>query len=168
MLARSYRPFHHRIDDFQMRGIERQSYMQLAALCFDGGGKTLMVFHVAGSQMLSMDAFEFGEQHARLLAEYVDQHVKSSAMRHTDHGFLHALRTTPLQQMIEQRDQRLAAFQRETFLPDELGVQIALQRFRSGDALQNAATRRPVISGLSAHTLQAILYPAFLRHIADI
>src|SRR5450756_1089194 len=89
-------------------------------------------------------------------------------MRHTDHGFLHTLCTGTLQQMFEQRDRSLAAFQRETFLSDELGVQIALKRLGGSEELENAATLSSVITGQSAHAFKAILYPAFLRHIADV
>ena len=65
MLARAHRAFHHRIDDFQMRRIECQRDMQFAARRGNIGRKTLMVFHVAGSQVFGVDAFEFGEQHLR-------------------------------------------------------------------------------------------------------
>ena len=71
--------------------------------------------------------------------------------------------------MIEQRDQRLAAFQRETFLPDILGVQIALQRLCRGQPFEDAASLRVHrITGSSAHAFQTVLYPAFLRHVADV
>ena len=96
------------------------------------------------------------------------QHVEPTAMRHADHRFLHALRTRTLQQMLEQRDRGFSAFQRKTFLSDELGVQIALQRLRGGEEFEDAPALRGVITGQSAHAFQAILYPAFLRHIADV
>ncbi len=83
--------------------------------------------------MLGMNPLEFGKQHAGLLAQNIHQHVQSAAVRHADHGFLHALLTGALQQMIEQRNQCLAAFQRKALLSDIFGVQIAFQRFRGGN-----------------------------------
>ena len=47
MLARAHRTFHYRIDDFQMRGVERQRQVHGPAGRGDIGRKSLVVFHIA-------------------------------------------------------------------------------------------------------------------------
>ena len=97
MLTGAHRAFHHRIDDFQMRRVERQRHMQVASGRGNICGKSLVIFHVAGSQIFGVDTFKFGEQHARLFAQNIDQHIQPPAMRHADHRFLHTLCATALQ-----------------------------------------------------------------------
>ncbi len=98
--------------------------------------------------MFVMDAFEFGEQFLGQLAQSVHQHVQAPAMRHADDGLFHALLARALQQMMQQRDQRLAAFQREAFLPDVFGVQITLQPFCRRQAFEDAFLRLGADSSL--------------------
>jgi hypothetical protein len=43
-------------------------------------------------------------------------------------------------QVVEQRDQRIAAFERETLLADVLGVQVALEAFGCSQLPQNVLT----------------------------
>ena len=50
-------------------------------------------------------------------------------MRHADDALLDALLTAALDQIVDQRDQRIAAFEREALLADVLGVQVALEAF---------------------------------------
>ena len=50
-------------------------------------------------------------------------------MRHADDAFFDALCAALLDQIVEQRDQRVAAFEREALLADVLGVQVALEAF---------------------------------------
>ena len=73
-----------------------------------------------------MPAFELGEEILRHLAQGVHQHIQAAAVGHADHGLLHALRTRPLQQVVEQRRERLAALAGESLLPDIARVQVAL------------------------------------------
>ena len=98
-----------------------------------------MVFDIARCQFACVHTLEFGEQHGRQLAEYVDQHIEPAAVRHADNGFLHALAAGTLQQVVEQRNQRFAALQREAFLSDIFGMQVALQRLRGCQLLQDMA-----------------------------
>ena len=50
-------------------------------------------------------------------------------MRHADDALFDALLTAALDQIVHQRDQRIAAFEREALLADVLGVQVALETF---------------------------------------
>ena len=73
-------------------------------------------------------AFEFVEQHRWRLAEHVHQHVEAAAMRHADDALFDALlhRRCWIRSSM-QRNQRIAAFEREALLADVLGVQVALE-----------------------------------------
>ena len=62
VLAGPDRAFDDRIYNFQMRGIECQREMHAAAFGLDVGRKTLMVFHIAGAQIVRVLAFEFRKQ----------------------------------------------------------------------------------------------------------
>ena len=73
VLARAHRAVDHRVDDLQMRRIERQRHVHGAALgVLTSARETHVVLHVAGVRrvvrMLEL-AFELGEQLLRRLAE---------------------------------------------------------------------------------------------------
>ncbi len=121
-----------------MRGIERQRHVHVAARRAQIRREALVVLHVARALQVRgvVLAFEFVEQHRGRFAQHVHQHVEPAAMRHADDAFLDALLSTLLDQIVEQRDQRVAAFERETFLTDVLGVQVALETFGGGQLPQ--------------------------------
>src|SRR5690606_16442598 len=66
--------------------------------------------------------------------------VQPAAVRHADHDLLHALLASALNQLVENRNQRLAALEREPLLADVPSVQIPLDAFGSGQAREDAAT----------------------------
>ena len=119
------------IHDLEMRGIERQRHVHVAAGRAQVRREALVVLHVARALQVRgvVLAFEFVEQHRGRFAEHVHQHVEAAAMRHADDAFLDALLSALLDQVVEQRDQRVAAFEREALLADVLGVQVALEAF---------------------------------------
>src|SRR6185436_21040059 len=83
-----------------------------------------------------MLAFELLEQVLWHLAEHIDEHVQPPAMRHADHDLLHAARSAALDQLVDRRDQALAAFERKALLPDVLRVQVALEVLGVRDLLE--------------------------------
>ncbi len=44
-------------------------------------------------------------------AQRIDQHVQTTTVRHADHGLFHTLLACTLQQVVQQRDQRVATLQ---------------------------------------------------------
>ena len=102
MLAGPDRAFHHRVDDLQMRRIESEGEVHAAALGLDVGRETLVVFHVARTQVVGMLAFEFGEQVGRQLAETIHQHIQAAAVRHAQHHFLDPFFAGDLDDVVEQ------------------------------------------------------------------
>ena len=142
--------------------------MQHATRRDDVGREALMILYITRGQMFGMHPLEFGKQHSGLLADNIYQHVQAAPVRHADHGFLHAQATGALKQMIEQRNQRLAAFQREAFLSHVFGVQVTLQRLGGSQSFKDAEAHRSIVSACTAHPFQPYLQPALLRHIADV
>ena len=170
MLARAHRAFDHRIDDLQMRRIERQREMHAGRPAWrcrtenpDGISRRPKSDVPYGYPRIRQTA-SLGSLPSVLTSTF---RRPRCAMPITDS--CHALCTGALQQMIQHRNQRVAAFQRKTLLSDILGVQIALQP----SAAVSRSRMRFLIS-LARNRLdprsafQTVLYPAFLRHVADV
>src|SRR3546814_8029683 len=76
-------------------------------------------------------ALELVEQLARRLAERVDQHVEAAAVGHADDDVLDPVVAGAADHVVQQRDHRIAALERESLLADILGMQVALPALRS-------------------------------------
>ena len=88
-------------------------------------------------------ALELREQLLRRLAEHVHEHVEAAAMRHADHELLHAALAGPLDQIVENRNQRLAAFEREALLAHVARIQVALDALGARQAARGSQAARP-------------------------
>ncbi len=75
------------------------------------------------------DALELGEQRAMGFVEDMRQHIQPAAMRHAEGDFAHAVLTSVLDDLFDERDQRFAAVQSEAFGTDELFVQKVFEHF---------------------------------------
>ena len=166
--AGAHRAFHHRVDDFQVRGVESQGQVNGAAGRGYVGAETLVVFHIAGRQVFRRGVVKLGKQHGRHLAQCVDQQIQAAAVRHADDHFLHAVLAGLLDQLVHGNDEALAAFQRKAFLAYIFGVQKALQALGGGQALQHALFLIGIELGVGAHALQFLLPPALLALIGDV
>ena len=89
-------------------------------------------------------------------------------MRHAEHHFLHAFFTGHLNDVVEQRNQTLAALQRESFLPDEARVQIFFQRFGCRQTLEQKLFFFGVERRLRLDAFELPLHPALLLGGADV
>ena len=168
MLARPHRPLHHRVDDFEVGRVESERQMHWPTGRVDVRREPLVVLNVAGRQIVDMLALELREQVLGHLTHGVDQDIEPSAMGHADDRLLHALLAGPLQQVVEQRDEALAALQGEALLPDVAGVQVALQRLGCGQPLEYEALEVRRIVRLRARGLQALLNPAAQSRVGDV
>ena len=88
-------------------------------------------------------------------------------MSHADHHFLDADNAAGADQLVHGHDQRFAAFQRETLLADIAGMQVALQRFRRGQALEETLLVIGPVGRRGAAFFQSRLQPALLRHLGQ-
>ena len=173
LLARAHGTFDHRVDHFEMRRIESQRDVHVARRRADVGREALVVLHVARAAHVVrvVVTFEFREQLLRRLADDVDQHVEAPAMRHADHDFLDAALPALLDQIVEQRNQRVAAFEREALLRRVLRREIALEPFGGGQVTQERAALFVREAILHATCLEAVLQPQALgriRHVREL
>ena len=86
ILTSSHRTLDHRRNNFQVRRIERECQVHLAARRHDVRRETLVVFNVAGSEIRGA-ALELIEQLAGVFSEDIDQYVKSPTVRHANADF---------------------------------------------------------------------------------
>jgi len=89
-------------------------------------------------------------------------------MRHADHDLLDAALAALLDQIVEQRDQRVAAFQREALLRGVLGREIALETFGRRQVAQEGAALFIRKAALHTAGLETILQPQPLLRIRDV
>jgi hypothetical protein len=95
-----------------------------------------MVLHVAlvGREARVHGAFEGREDALGEVADDVRQHVQTPAVRHAQSDLFDALIGRALDELVEERDDRLAAFEREAFLPEVLRVQKSFELLGVGEA----------------------------------
>jgi hypothetical protein len=172
LLARAHAAGDHRVDDFQVRGIERQRQVHRPARGGDVGAETHVVLDVAGvgaigRRMVEL-ALELVEQLARRLAEGIDQHVEAAAVGHAYYGVLDPVAAGAAQHHVQQRHQAVAAFQREALLADVLGVQVAFQAFGRGQALEDPQLRFLRLAVVAGRGLELFIHPAALLGIGDV
>ena len=141
LLARAHRAFDHGIDDLEVRGVEREHRVHAAVGSAQVRGEALVILHIARAAQATrvVGAFELGEQLRRGFAEQVHEHVEPAAVRHADDGFLDPGRAARLDQVIEQRDERIRALEREALLPDILRMQVPLESLRGRELPEDVA-----------------------------
>src|SRR5882762_3123179 len=139
--------------------------MHVAARGTQVGRETLVVLDVTRARVLALLALELGKQFARRLAEHVDQHVQPATVRHPDDNLLDAATATFLHQIVEQRDQRVAPFQREAFLSHEARMQVALQSFSGRELPEYIASLLVTEALLDTSELELVLQPQALVRI---
>ncbi len=112
LLARAHRALDNRVDDLEMRGIEGQSDMHIAARCLHVRREAFMIFDVSRSLEILwiIITLEFLEQVLRRLAKNVDKDIDASPMRHANNNLAHAVLATFLDQPIEYRYEAFSTF----------------------------------------------------------
>ena len=89
-------------------------------------------------------------------------------MRHADHDFLHAVLARALNEVVEHRDQRLAALEREALLADEPRVQIPLDAFGAREAVQDRRLLGARELPVDAARLELLAEPEALTGARDV
>ena len=168
ILAGAHRAGHHRGDDFQVRRVERQREVHLAAGGHHVGRKALVVLHVAVAVGLGHHALELVEQVLGILAENVHQHVQPTAMRHADHRLHAALLAEALQRFVQHADQRFRAFEAEALGAREARVQVPLQPFGGAQAVEDVEPRFGGKSRRAVRGFEAFAHPKLLLGVRDV
>ena len=142
LLASPYRTFDDRVDDLEVRWIERQDDVDIAARGLHIGRISLVILHIAGSLefVRIVSTLELLEQLLRRLAKNIDQNVHSATMCHADDDFFDAGHTTLLDDVVEHRNQTFGTFKRKPFLTHISSMQIAFNTLGTGELLENQET----------------------------
>ena len=107
--------------------------------CDDVARETVVVFHVAGRQVFTLVvAFKLSKQFARSFTKCIDEHIETSAVRHTDDHFFQALSGTRFYDLVHGDNEAFSAFEREAFLTDIFSMEITLQTLCSRQFFKNA------------------------------
>ncbi len=123
-------PFDNRIDRFQVAGVRRERQVHRLTRRREAiVGEAEVIFHVtvAGHRIRQVVGVELGEDFLVRLAEDVRQDIEPAAMRHAEDHLLGAGHRRRVDDRVHQGDQRLGPFERKAFLPQEAGVQEALE-----------------------------------------
>src|SRR6185369_17794682 len=98
-----------------------------------------MIFDVAATnEPVRIRVREFPEDFLWTLANDVREHIEAATMPHPHDDFINPLLSRLVNGQVEQRNQTLAAFQRETFGADEFLANEFLENGRIGKAGKNA------------------------------
>ena len=143
LLPRPHGPFHDGVDDLEVRGVEREGDVDVAAGGTQIGRESLVILDVTGALELLQVVLDLRtrKEIGGRLAEHVDQHVEAAAMRHTDHDVLDAHAAAALDQVVEERDQAVASLEGEPLLRRILGREIAFEAFGHRQLPQDVTAR---------------------------
>ena len=166
-LPRPHRPLHDRIDDLQVRGVEREHDVGRAPLGLDVRGEAQVVLDVARTRTLFDLSLELLEQQGGQLAENVDEDVEPPPVRHPDDDLAGGPGPGSLDDLVEQRDEALSAFEREPLLSRVAGVQEFFEAARRNHPSQDLALLLGGKPGPAARAFQALLHPALLTSTAE-
>ena len=89
-------------------------------------------------------------------------------MRHADNHFFTAVRTRPLNQFVNQRNQAFTTFQTETLNTGITGTEILLETFSSGESFKDMTPGFGFVFRMGAHGLHSLLEPAFNPRIDNV
>jgi hypothetical protein len=159
------------IDDLEMRRIGGERQVDVVAVEGAVGGSAEMVLHVARALHVvggERAALELVEQGAVGLAHHLRQHVEAAAMGHAEHDLLHAEIAAALDDLLQRRDQRLAAVEAEALGARVADVEELLEALRLDELVEDRALALAGEGDLLVGPLDALLDPGLLGRIGDV
>ena len=127
-----------------------------------------MILDIASGQVLRLLAFELVEQHRRLLAKRIHEHIQAATMSHADNDLVDTTSAGHANEFVHRDDQRFAAFQREAFLANVARMQVAFECFGSSQTFEHPLPLVGRVAWLRVDSFQTILNPAFFGNRADV
>src|ERR1700730_3203595 len=132
VLARPHHTLDNRIDSFEVAGVRRKRQFHFSAaggLAFADG--SLVIFHVAFVSRKGWmgGAFEGRKDSFAELTDHVCKNIQAAPVGHSQGDLFNAARGPAFDQLVEQGNDRLAAFQRETLLTEVFCTQETLELF---------------------------------------
>jgi hypothetical protein len=164
VLFRPHAAQDHGTHDLEVAGVEAQRQVHAPP----GRGHVIaaeahVVLDVAAALLpLGIGVLELLEDATRALAEDVGENVEPAAMGHADHHVVHAAGGRLFDGHVEERDQALAAFEREALRPQELSMDEGLEDLGVGQLAQDA----PLLIGRQPAAVLGLLH-AELQPLPD-
>ena len=158
-----------RVDRLQVGGVGGQRDLDLLAVqAGEGALGAQVVLHVAGAvHRLRVEvALELAEDLRVRLADDVREDVQAAAVGHADDDLVQAGLGGRVDDRVEQRDDGLAALQREALLADVLRLQEGLEGLGRVQPAQDAQLLLALRLGVRA--LDAVLDPLALLRVLDV
>lgn len=158
-----------RVDGLQVRGVGGERDLDLLTVqAGEGALGAQVVLHVAGAvHRLRVEvALELPEDLRVGLADDVGQDVQPAAVGHADDDLVQPRLGGRVEHRVQQRDDGLAALQREALLADVLGLQERLERLGGVEPAQDAQLLLALRVVVAA--LHAVLDPLALLGILDV
>ncbi|MNZ68409.1 hypothetical protein D3C78_866740 [compost metagenome] len=101
--TRAHGADNHRAYDLQVRRVKRQRQVNQTAVGFDIRREAHVVLHIARTEMFFVFARKFVEQILWFFTQHVDQHVQTTAVRHTQHHFTRSAVARMADQLFQHR-----------------------------------------------------------------
>ena len=163
-------PFHDRIDGLEVARVgahrqvdgapvARRVVVRVAEVVLD----VAVAVNVPGQK----GPLELGEDQLVRLPQDVREDVQAAAVRHAHDHLVRVGGRRVLDERVEQRDQRLAALEREALLAHELRVEELLERLGGDEPLEDAAALLRRQRRLVPGALDALLEPFALRLVGE-
>ena len=162
---------HDRIDDFEMRRVRGERQVDVVAVEGAVARRAEVVLHVAGAfDVVGREgaALELVEERPVRLAHHLGQHVEAAAMGHAEHDLLHAEIAAALDDLLERRDERLAAVEAEALGAGIFQVQELLEAFGLDQLVEDGALALAGEGDLLVGPFDALLDPRLLGRIGDV
>src|SRR5437667_228384 len=171
VLLGSHHALDHRVDGLQVTRVGAEREVDLVARARGVVARVAeVVLDVAVSGRLAREqrALEFRQDHLVRLADHVGEDVQAAAVRHAEDHLLDAERPSLLDQRVEHRDQRLAAFEREALGGRVAHLQELLEHLGLEKVLEHADAILGRELGAVLGRLHALLEPLALLLVRDV
>ena len=159
----------HAVDGLEVRGVRCEEDRELfTAVVHEGALGAEVVLDVARAALAAHGdgALELAEHLTVGLAGDVREDVEPAAVRHADRGAVQARLRGALQDLVEERDERLATLEAEALLTDVLRLQEGLEGLGLVELRQDAQLL--VVAGLLVLELDVLLEPRPLVGVLDV
>ena len=159
----------HRVDELEMARVETQREVHLLAGEDLVGAVAQVVLHVTAADVfLGLLVGELAEDLAGVFAHDVDEHVQTAAVGHADHHLADLLASGFLERQVDQRDERLGAFEGEALGAQKLAVDELLEELGVGQLGEDVELLVTGQVAMVRRVFEAALEPVFGHQVVDV
>ena len=159
-----------RVHELEVARVRGEAHAdRLARVGLVRAARAEVVLHVARALVgRRVVALELREDLREGLADRVGEDVEPSPVRHAEDDLAEPPHRRVVQDPVEERDERLAALEREALVADVLRVEEALEALGLDELLEHPPLRRRVEGRVVARDLHAVLQPVLPFGVGDV